>query len=36
MCALHLGEDDNANADSESILFQWSEHFKTAIEHLNG
>lgn len=36
MCAPHLGEDDFANVDPDTIPAEWSNHFETAIEHLNG
>lgn len=36
MSALHLGEDDCRDVDPKILSAEWADHFKTAIEHLNG
>lgn len=35
MCAPHLGEDYCADVNPESVPAQWSDHFESAIKHLN-
>lgn len=35
MCAPHLGEDNTTDVDPESVTTRWSDHFETAIKHLN-